>query len=184
LIHLDDTPQKTWIRSTLQLVEHETYENSPGQELVITHLLDVLFTQILRWCLDSSDCAMVGLLGAIRDPDLGPTVRAVLQDIRHPWQLPELASISGLSRATFAERFARVVGESPMAFVRMERLRRAQALLESSLLSVKEISNQVGFSGAEVFIRSFEKTFGCSPSRYRKKMQEGGSYLDALGAAG
>jgi len=168
LIHLDDTPQKSWIKSTLLLVEHETYANNPEQEAIITHLLDVLFAQILRWCLDSNDCEMVGLLGAVRDPDLGPTVKAVLRDIRYPWQLPELANISGLSRATFAERFARVVGESPMAFIRMERLRRSQTLLKASVLSVKEVANQVGFSGPEVFIRSFEKAFGCSPSCYRK----------------
>lgn len=173
VIHLDDSPEKNWIKSTLRLVEHETSQRMPGQELVITHLLDVLFLQILRWSLDSKDLTMVGLLGAIRNPELCAVVKAILEDIRHPWQLRELAEIAGLSRATFAERFAKVVGESPMAFLRTERLRRSVALLETGDLSVKEVANRVGFSRVEIFIRSFERAYGVSPNKHRTRVLAG-----------
>jgi len=53
--------------------------------------------------------------------------------------------------------------------VKESRLRKAELLLRTSFLSIKEIVNQVGLTSSGHFVREFRKTFEQSPTTYRKR---------------
>lgn len=49
------------------------------------------------------------------------------------------------------------------------RLRRAESLLVNSHYTIAEISDSLGYSNPESFIRIFKKSHDVSPSEYRKQ---------------
>jgi AraC-like DNA-binding protein len=55
------------------------------------------------------------------------------------------------------------------AFIRHRRLKLAISLLESTFLSVKEISARVGYSSAASFARMFRKQMGKTPTTWRQQ---------------
>jgi transcriptional regulator GlxA family with amidase domain len=54
---------------------------------------------------------------ASADPRLGPALSAMHADPARPWTVPELAAISGLSRAAFARIFQLALGQAPMQYL-------------------------------------------------------------------
>jgi len=71
---------------------------------VLDRLLDVLLVLAMRACFQRSATAP-RWYRASADPRLGPALTAMHADAAHPWTVPELATISGLSRAAFARSF-------------------------------------------------------------------------------
>lgn len=60
-----------------------------------------------------------------------------------------------------------LTGETPVSFIRKQRLQRAAALLKQDRFTVSEVMYQVGFSSASYFTKSFIKEFGISPKEYK-----------------
>jgi AraC-like DNA-binding protein len=72
-----------------------------------------------------------------------------------------------MSRSGYARRFAEVFGESPVAFLKRERLCRAAHLLSFTALPVKTVAGRSGFRSRSSFTRAFQKLFGVAPSVLR-----------------
>jgi AraC-like DNA-binding protein len=62
-----------------------------------------------------------------------------------------------------------VTGYAPLMYLNHLRMQRAVQLLNSSNLSIKAISEQLGFSDQFYFSRAFAKLHGHSPSEHRKR---------------
>ena len=56
---------------------------------------------------------------------------------------------------------------APTQYLRKLRMERALELLETSLLSIKEIAAKVGYNDSSHFMREFKKSYGSTPSQYR-----------------
>ena len=80
----------------------------------------------------------------------------------------DLARAAGLSRAHFSREFRRTFGESPHAYLLTRRLERAAALLRTTDRTVADICFSVGLQGVGSFTTSFTRTYGVSPTAYRK----------------
>lgn len=74
----------------------------------------------------------------------------------------------GLSRTQLYRKIKELTGSSTANFIRHVRLKKASELLESSELSVSEISAAVGFNEPSYFSSSFQELFQISPSEWRK----------------
>ncbi len=94
-----------------------------------------------------------------------------LVDARYAEQLTvdDLAAAAGLSRAHFSREFARAFGEPPHSYLLTRRLERAAALLRTTDHSVAEICLSVGLTSVGSFTTSFTRTFGESPTAYRRR---------------
>ena len=57
------------------------------------------------------------------------------------------------------------------AMKRARDLNIARRLLAQSSLDVNDVAKRCGFSSASYFIRTFHKTFGITPAKYRKKVR-------------
>jgi AraC family transcriptional activator of mtrCDE len=106
-------------------------------------------------------------LAALADPRLARAMQAILQHFAQPLTLEALASMAGMSRSSFASRFLRSFGRTPMSLLRAARLDRAKELLATSNFSVSQIASKVGFPSRSNFSRSFSQEFGVDPSTFR-----------------
>ena len=86
-----------------------------------------------------------------------------------PMPVTEMASRSGLSERSFLRRFRRATGQSPADYVQSLRVEEAKQLLETTDMSVEDISAEVGYSEPSSFRSAFRKRVGVSASVYRRK---------------
>ncbi len=86
-----------------------------------------------------------------------------------PLGVEDLAREAGLSRAHFIREFRRAFGDSPHAYLLTRRLERAAALLRSTDRQVADICFSVGLRSLGSFTTSFTRTYGVSPTAYRRR---------------
>lgn len=110
-------------------------------------------------------------------------LRGLIDHIHQHYQenltIEDMADYMGYSKTHFMSVFKQQTGTSCMEFVIQVRLREACSLLTSSLKSVLEISNHVGFNNLSNFNRQFKRYYHMTPSRYRKQFRKEQSYLGA-----
>ncbi len=80
----------------------------------------------------------------------------------------DMAAAAGLSRAHFSREFRKAFGETPRAYLLTRRLERAAALLRTTERSVAEVCLDVGLASVGSFTTSFTRTYGMSPTAYRR----------------
>ncbi|MCG8616065.1 MAG: helix-turn-helix domain-containing protein [Desulfobacterales bacterium] len=80
-----------------------------------------------------------------------------------------LSGISGLTERTFARRFRRATGDTPMEYLQQLRIGRARTLLETTGDPVDTITWAVGYEDVSSFRRLFKRMTGMSPTAYRRK---------------
>lgn len=81
-----------------------------------------------------------------------------------------LAERFDISTSYLRREFWNAYQTTPIAFLQSVRLGNAQNMLASKYLSIGEIAEQCGFSGASYFIQVFRKAMGESPDKYRKRI--------------
>ena len=98
---------------------------------------------------------------------LAPLLEWMLGNLNRPLDVDSLAARARVSPRTFARRFREQTGTTPLQWLLMARVRRAQELLETSGASVEEVAAAAGFESPVTFRARFRRTVGLSPSVYR-----------------
>jgi len=88
--------------------------------------------------------------------------------LRQPLTLERLASHAATSTRMLSRRFTERTGTTPLQWILLARVRRAQQLLETTRHSVERIATEVGFGAAPAFRDRFNRIVGTSPQRYRR----------------
>ncbi|GAA3470022.1 hypothetical protein GCM10018965_045750 [Nonomuraea roseola] len=102
-------------------------------------------------------------------------LRLLHADLAHAWTVESLAAETGASRAALARRFAALVGQPPMTYLREQRLALAADLLREAGTTIATAAGRVGFSSAFALSAAFKKAHGIRPSEHRTGTGEGGS---------
>ncbi|MBB3148129.1 AraC-like DNA-binding protein [Phyllobacterium trifolii] len=92
--------------------------------------------------------------------------------------MSKLAEECGLSVAHFGRAFKNSTGTAPHQWQLGRRMKRAQALLTGSSLSISEVALECGFSSQSHFTTAFRETIGVSPGQWRRSGSTGISGLD------
>ena len=161
-----------WLNSTLRFLRKETKQTSLGSETIVARLIDVIFVEAVRTWLKDQPQGSAGWLGALRDPAIGAALGLLHKNPEKAWTVPSLAARVGMSRSPFAARFAALVGQSPMAYLKHWRLELSARLLREQNLSLATIADQVGYESAAAFSRVFKREFRVSPGQYRHKARK------------
>lgn len=161
-----------WLNSTLRFLRKETKQTSLGSETIVARLIDVIFVEAVRTWLKDQPRGSAGWLGALRDPAIGAALGLLHKNPEKAWTVPSLAARVGMSRSPFAARFAALVGQSPMAYLKHWRLELSARLLREQNLSLATIADQVGYESAAAFSRVFKREFRVSPGQYRHKARK------------
>jgi len=98
---------------------------------------------------------------------LGPTLEWVRGHLHERLTLAEIAAEAHVSSRTLIRRFAREYGLPPGRWLRVERLRRAQQLLEATELSIDQVAQQCGFGTPVSLRQAFAQHLHTSPTAYR-----------------
>lgn len=113
-----------------------------------------------------------------RDERVRRAVDLMAEKLREPFSLEEMARTCGISSSRLAHLFREQIGVPPQQYLGDLRLQRAAQLLRSTGLTVGEIAEEAGYTGAFYFSSRFRKRFGLSPTSYRAS-QTGGHQSDA-----
>lgn len=107
---------------------------------------------------------------AIEDGVVADALRLVRSEACESLTAAEvIARAPEVSRSTLERRFRRVVGRSIGEEIRRVRLEVARGLVESGELSLTEVAARCGFSDLPHLTRQFTRTFGRSPSAWRRE---------------
>ena len=154
-----------WMHSTLRLMAQEVEALRPGGETVVTRLADIFVVQAIRTWIASDPAAQQGWLGALRDPAIGRALQLVQRRPEEAWSVESLAEACAMSRSAFAARFAELVGETPIAYVRRWKMRHALTLMRDEGLTVGQVSRRLGYESEASFSRAFKREMNVSPAK-------------------
>ncbi|HTI69216.1 MAG TPA: AraC family transcriptional regulator [Candidatus Limnocylindria bacterium] len=159
-------PEMDSLAPVVALIKREALEKRAGQILVLARLIEVLLVETLRSA--PANLAPTGLLAGLREAPLAVTQRAIHTRTEHPWTLATLAREAGMSRSSFAERFARVIGMTPLNYLLQWRLSVAKDMLVTGQKTVAEITSEVGYESASGLSTAFSRETGQSPMQFVK----------------
>ncbi|MFP4055103.1 MAG: helix-turn-helix transcriptional regulator [Phycisphaerae bacterium] len=102
-----------------------------------------------------------------RSDRLAPALMLIHSAAGEQPTVEQLAEACDMGRASFAELFRRVVGQTPAQYANQVRIERAREMLATGDRTVTEIATRLGFSSSQYFASVFRKFTGTSPSAYR-----------------
>ena len=162
-----------------QLLSAELAQGGQGSEAVVKALLDVMFHYILRNWLDREGSGRESdergeekgrWSRALKDAHLRRAIEAMHANPETDWSLEDLASVAGLSRAAFAERFKRLASDTPGHYLSRLRIQRAMDLLRATDDNLDAIAERVGYGDPFVFSKAFKRIQGMSPREFKKQL--------------
>jgi transcriptional regulator GlxA family with amidase domain len=145
------------------------------------HLVELAGGTALR-----SGCAKLLLLDTSRISQapyavrtLSAAVRPLLLDQAHQWldahlespelALADLAHHCCVSQRTLLRRFHESLGMSPKGYLRLLRVERAKALIETSTISLNQVATRCGYGDAHAFCNAFRAVTSLTPTSYRQR---------------
>lgn len=163
-------PSAAIIRTTLHIITEELGSERIGAAMLADRLIDVLLVQVLRAALDQDGDEDFGWIGALTDNRIGKAIRAIHNDVAHPWSLEQLSKLVAMSRSAFSKRFRALAGHAPLEYVLCWRMRVARAKLREGI-SVAKIADDIGYSSESAFRHAFKRMYGNSPRKYWRETE-------------
>ena len=154
------------VGAAVAMLDSELTNTRFGTDFIALRLAEILFVELLRR-VQLEDGARPAFLAALTDPALRRSLEVIHTAPDRAWRVEELAERAGLSRAAFAERFHREVGEPPLRYLRSWRLLRARQQLTDGGVRVVDAARGAGYRTANGFSRAFRRFFGHSPNALR-----------------
>ena len=93
-------------------------------------------------------------------------------NLYEPLDLQRLAAMTNNSMASFKRKFNKVYNSTPAKYITKKKLEKARSTLAFSQNSIKEICYDCGFINPSSFSRMFKNEYGCSPTEFRKNLNE------------
>ena len=133
----------------------------------VRRLSEVVVIEITRYCLKQASDDDHRWLGGLSDRFIMRALATMHEHYARDWTVSELASSVGLGRSAFAERFRRLVGESPVHYLLKIRIQAAKSDIRAGKLSFAEIASRIGYQSEAAFSRAFTRHTGETPGQYR-----------------
>lgn len=151
--------------SSLQNLIREMYceqlENKPYSEEIISSIMQIFLYRLAR-C--GNECLMATPY-ALKNDD-AKIYRYFLENYQSA-TLNDLASHLGYTPTYCSAYVKKVTGQSFSKLRSVFLMKKATQMLENTKLSIVDISDTLGYSESESFIRAFRNEFGISPAKYR-----------------
>ncbi len=162
-----------WLERSIRYSVDEAHGSIAGGKLVQAKLAELLFVETIRRYINDLPEGEVGWLAGTRDSVIGQALALLHQNPSHHWTISDLARQVGLSRSRLADRFRHYLGESPMAYLALWRLKLGAEILQNTDDSVAEIAMSVGYGSEAAFNRAFKRHFDSPPAHFRRQRAAG-----------
>ena len=130
------------------------------------HLIGHLYL-FLDYLSRSSASRKLSSAGRLQDFYVREATSFIEQNFQNNISVEDIAACCKLNRSYFGKIFRDAVGKSPQEFLISYRMTKAAELLKLTDLSIKDISNAVGYDSQLHFSRAFKKIYGLSPREWR-----------------
>ncbi|MNF56230.1 Urease operon transcriptional activator [compost metagenome] len=160
------------LASLVGLMRVESAGDKPGGYAILNALSSALFTLVLR-AASESEQAPAGLLALAGHPRLAPAISAMFADPARPWNLPDLANLCSMSRATFMRHFQDTLGRSAVDLLTDIRMSLAANELKKPAMTTEAVAESVGYQSVSAFRRVFTDRMGMTPGQWRRLAREG-----------
>lgn len=163
----DPIGSREWLALTVAAMQKEVRNPSIGSAIMLSRIIDLMFIWAVRHWLAHAPQGIGGWIAALRDPLIGQALALLHAEPGASWSVERLAGLVKQSRTSLTQRFARLVGQSPMRYLTHWRMQLAGQRLQTSSLRVSQIAEQLGYESEAAFSRAFRRDFGVTPSEYR-----------------
>jgi AraC-like DNA-binding protein len=161
LIHIRQAEASDWLANLIQFLLHEADDVQPGSALMISRIIDLVVIRTLRTWVHRGHASR--WLGGLADARIARVLKLIHEQPAQPLTIDALAAIAGMSRSNFSERFAALVGQSPLRYRNECRLALARNMLAKGTLRVGEVGIAVGYESEAAFSRAYKAFFGHTP---------------------
>jgi AraC-like DNA-binding protein len=171
LPRLMHVPAQSGEDGAVQYARHaaaEAIEQRPGGNAILERLSEMTFIEAVRRYLASLPEGSHGWLAGLRDRFVGRALACLHHAPAESWTVEELGRRVGLSRSALHERFAAVVGQTPMEYLASWRIQLGAALLRDTTSTVASIALEVGYQSEASFARAFKRAVGKPPAMWRR----------------
>ena len=149
----------------LMLVEYDA--GAAGRQGVLDRLAEAMFVLVLRHHMMNAP-ELSGFLAALKDERVARALGALHRKPGDGWRVDSLAREANMSRTVFAERFAALLGRTPMQYLAAWRMHLADEMLRSRS-SVAQVADQLGYQTETAFRRAFKRLRGVGPGDVRRR---------------
>ncbi len=156
-----------WIETTLRYAVTEAHAANAAGSTMLARLAELVFTEVMRRYIEKVPEGEKGWLAALNDAQVSRVLKLIHGEPKRDWTVAALGKEAGISRSALAERFAAMVGESPMRYLANWRMQLAKRLLRESGQNIAEIASQVGYESEAAFNRAFRRLVGKPPAAWR-----------------
>jgi len=156
------------VRASLEFAADEVSVGRPGAEAMLARLSELLFIEAVRSYVEALPDTAGGWLAALKDKALSRALAALHANPERQWTVDRLGREAGMSRSALADKFARLIGCAPAAYLTQHRMRLAARELLVTQAPLVSIAEAVGYGSEAAFSRAFKRTFGVSPSAWRR----------------
>lgn len=168
-VPLGGGPAGAWLVSLAQRGAQENTAPGPGAGTMLAKLAELMFVEAMRRYIESLPAQQTGWLAGLRDRHVGRALTLMHEQPAHGWTADELAERAGLSASALRQRFADLLGQSPMQYLTRWRLALAAATLRSSDRAVARVAQEFGYESEAAFNRAFKREFQMPPAAWRRQ---------------
>ena len=155
-------PDRTEWGARIQTLHDELARRHDGyREAALAHLV-LLLVGVSRLAAD-----VVGDLRENREPLLAEVFDVIERRYPQPLSLRDVAAAVNISPGHLTSTVRRQTGRTVQQWITERRMVQARRLLAATELPIGEVSRRAGFPDAGYFARTFGKTHGMSPTRWR-----------------
>jgi len=166
IIRSEELGRHPWLKSTLEQLGTEYLSQSPGAEIAVNKLTEVVLIELVR--INFGRNQSYSLLAALGDKAVSKALDLMHNNVSYHWTLEKLADKVALSRAAFARRFKNLLGQGMFQYLTNLRIPKAKMLLLESDLLPGDVASQVGYESDLSFQKTFKKQTGMTPRQFRK----------------
>jgi pimeloyl-ACP methyl ester carboxylesterase/AraC-like DNA-binding protein/mannose-6-phosphate isomerase-like protein (cupin superfamily) len=161
-----DRHEAEWLESSLRFLS----ESNPSPEIV-ARLAELFLSQAIRDYVEHLPASSKGWLRGLTDPAVSKALSIIHNRYAEDLDIETLAREAGVSRTVLGERFAELIGESPMRYCAQWRMRMACNMLRDGKQNTASVAHAVGFGSEAAFNRAFKREYGIPPAMWRKRAE-------------
>ena len=118
-----------------------------------------------------------------KDERIGKAIAYIRRHMGENICLETLANRSCLSKDHFIRLFRQEMNMTPLKYINQKKVEKAQLLLLTESVPVKEVAYQLGFEDDSYFNRLFKKMTGMTPQEYRRGQLQAGEKESQKGSS-
>lgn len=169
IVREEDMHRHRFLKTTLDQLSAEYQGAEPGAELIVNKLTEIVLVELIR--ISFGRGTHEGFVQALFDRPIAAALGHLHGQPERSWTLGNLAREVGMSRSAFAKRFRELVGQPMFEYLTALRMQHARALLRDTRLPLFAVAERVGYTSDLAFAKTFKKTTGTTPTRYRKAQE-------------